>query len=566
MSLIREIKIQGQVDNNNSTSTPLTSGAIFTGTATEILNFGIIFVSVYSDVSSKINGLEIEQSSDGINWDHDDMYSYPAGVGKNYSINPFARYVRVVYTNGDTDQTEFRLQTILKGNSKPSSHRIQDTITTDDDAELVKSVITGLQPNGVFKNFAATNKGNFKVSLNEYGDTPSIDAFARLRISEPFTLFDSKEIHDKQPLFWDEIIGGNATSVHLSADSCVEMSVTSSASDYVIRQTKQRFNYQPGKSQLIFMTFYSPQNDGITSRIGLFDGIGVNYLTPNNGIFFECDGGLSWNIAKNGIITESVPQSAWNVDKMDGTDNSEVLLNTSACQILLMDYEWLGVGRVRVGFVVDGIPVYCHYFNHANNSNFKSVYMKTPNLPLRYSIQSDGSTSSVLDHICSTVISEGGQQETGILRSIDTGTTHVDANAANTTYAVLGIRLKELYKDITVVPEYFSMINEVVGDFRWSLHLNPTIAGTFTYSDVLDSAIQKATGATANVVSNEGILIDSGYTVATAKAGGSTGRKFVTSLRMGSTIAGVMDQMVLCVTPLDANEDIQASLTFREML
>lgn len=428
------------------------------------------------------------------------------------------------------------------------------------------STIHGLKDNGDIGEVGLTNKGQFKVSVEEYGDTPSIDSFARLRVSNPFTLFDSKQLHDKQPLFWSETSGGDATSVYVSADSCVRMRVTANADDYVIRQTKQRFNYQPGKSQLIFMTFYSPQSDGATCRIGGFDGTGTNNLTPNNGIFFECDGGVSWNIAKNGVITESVPQSAWNVDKLDGTGPSEVNLTSSAAQILVIDYEWLGVGRVRVGFVIDGLIVYCHYFNHANNPDFSSVYMRTPNLPLRYSIQTDGSTSATMDHICSTVISEGGQQETGILRSVDTGTTHVDADDANTTYAVVGIRLKSLYKDITVLPEFFSMINETEDDFRWSLHLNPTIDGTFNYEDVSDSAVQKAVGATANTVSDDGSLIDSGYVVAGFNAGGAINRKFVTSLRMGSSINGDRDTIVLCVTPLTAGADIHASLTFRELL
>jgi hypothetical protein len=155
----------------------------------------------------------------------------------------------------------------------------------------------------------------------------------------------------------------------------------------------------------------------------------------------------------------------------------------------------------------------------------------------------------------------------GIRRSVDTGTTQVDADAANTTYAVKGIRLKSSYVDVTVLPEFFSMINEAADDFRWSLCLNPTIAGTFTYTDVTNSAVQEATGATANTVSDEGVVLDSGYAVAgTFGAGGGSDRKFITSLRIGSSIDGTRDEIVLCVTPLSAGADIQASLTFRELL
>lgn len=162
------VKIEGLVSEGNSTSTILTAGQEFTGEAEEILNRGIIFVNVYSDVASAADGLKIEQSADGINWDHDDVYTVPAGAGKNYSINPYAKYIRVRYINGGSNQAEFRLQTLCKGNSKPSSHRIQDTISDDDDAELVKAVLTG-KANGTFKNVRTTIDGYLAISDNTSG-------------------------------------------------------------------------------------------------------------------------------------------------------------------------------------------------------------------------------------------------------------------------------------------------------------------------------------------------------------------------------------------------------------
>jgi hypothetical protein len=169
MSIIREIRHEGKVDDSNSSTTPLSGGAAFTGTATEILDYGIVFVSVYADVASATNGLSIEQSSDGTNWDHKDVYTVPAGGTKNYSINPHSRYMRVVYTNGAGAQAAFRLYTVLKGNSKPSSHRIQDGISDDDDAELAKAVLTGKDPSGDFVNVGTTVDGFLAISDNSDG-------------------------------------------------------------------------------------------------------------------------------------------------------------------------------------------------------------------------------------------------------------------------------------------------------------------------------------------------------------------------------------------------------------
>ncbi|RLC81743.1 MAG: hypothetical protein DRI61_03440 [Chloroflexi bacterium] len=159
----------GLVDSTNSTATPLTSGSTFTGTAIDITDYGIIFINTYSDQASATDGLVIEQSSDGTNWDHDDVYTVPAGGAKNYSINPYAQYMRVKYTNGGVNQTAFRLQTLLKANSKPSSHRIQDSIVDEDDAELVKSVLSAKANGGGFVNITATESNNLRVTEAESG-------------------------------------------------------------------------------------------------------------------------------------------------------------------------------------------------------------------------------------------------------------------------------------------------------------------------------------------------------------------------------------------------------------
>jgi hypothetical protein len=553
----------GEIDLGNSTSTPLAGGAAFTGEWIDITEYGIIYVSTYSDVASATDGLCIEQSSDAVNTDHDDCYTINAGSAKNFSINPFAQYMRVIYTNGAGAQSAFRLQTKLNTNGLPSSHRIQDSISTEDDARLVKAVMTGKDPVGDFINFEATRQGNFKVSIQEYGDTAAIDAFDRLRVSQPFTISDNKQLYDKQPLFFDEITAGSATSTHSTTNARVRMTVTASASDYAMRQSKQRYNYQPGKSTLIFFTFYSSQETGVTKRMGYFDGTGGTYMTANNGIFLQIDDtNISWNIAKNGTTTETVTQSSWNVDKLDGTGASGITLDPDAVQIGILDIEYLGVGRCRVGFVIGGVAYYCHYFNHANDSTYTSVYMSSPNLPIRYDIASDGTGGGDLDHICSTVISEGGVELTGVSRSIDTQNTHLDANAADTTYVVLALRLKSTHLDLTVLPQSMSMISETNDDFRWSILLNPTYASTLTYADITNSGCQRAAGGTANTISAEGTKLASGY----AKSAGSVERNIVNNLRIGSQIDGTRDELILAVTPLASNADIHGSLTFRELL
>ena len=178
----------GHVSTDNSTTTPLAGGAIFTGTWEDITNFGIVVITVKTDQESATDGLMVEFSSDGTNVDSDDTFTIPANTGKTFSFQAATQYFRVKYTNGGTGQSAFRLQTILKPYYvKPSSHRISDAIISEDDAELVKAVLTGENPGGTFVNFQSTTAGNFKTSLEEFENNISVNSNSQLKT----TLFNS---------------------------------------------------------------------------------------------------------------------------------------------------------------------------------------------------------------------------------------------------------------------------------------------------------------------------------------------------------------------------------------
>jgi len=164
------VVLRGAVCPSCSTSTPLLAAGVYTGEAVDMLDYGIIFISSYSDVTSATDGLSLEQSHDGTNWDFTDVYTVPAATGKIYAIQPAARYFRVKYTNGGTDQTAFRLQVVLKKtNSLPTSHRLQDTLIDDDDASLVKSILSAKDPTGDYVNINSTSSSNLRVTDAENG-------------------------------------------------------------------------------------------------------------------------------------------------------------------------------------------------------------------------------------------------------------------------------------------------------------------------------------------------------------------------------------------------------------
>jgi hypothetical protein len=395
-----------------------------------------------------------------------------------------------------------------------------------------------------------------------YSDSGSLDAFARLRTSFPFTIFDSKQLNDKAPLFWDEVIsGGSATSTHSTTDAATTMAVVNNG-EYVIRQTKNRFNYQPGKSQLVIMTGVMSTETNVTKRIGYFNSsIVAPHTADFDGVYFENDGtNVSINTAKNGTI-DKITQGNWNVDKMDGNGPSKITIDWSKAQIFFIDFEWLGVGRVRFGLFVNGIPYYIHADNHANFVS--SVYMSSPNHSCRYEIRSTGGSGSLM-HICSTVQSEGGLDQNGLVFSAG----HTNTNSLITTnttdiFALVGIRLKTTHFGSTVIPKRISIAISSASDFRWALYLNPIVGGTFTYNDIINSSVQQATGTSnTNTVTN-GTQLEMGFV--------STKSDFIdialdNAVRIGSTIDGTPDTLVLAASRITGTtETMRGSIIFRDL-
>lgn len=243
----------------------------------------------------------------------------------------------------------------------------------------------------------------------QLGDSPSVDAFGRLRVSNPSTIFDSQLQYDKQPFLWLEKVSGSATATHRPNESAVDMTVTTADGDSIIRQTRDYFRYQPGKSQFIKMTgTMGAAQSGTTKLIG--------YGDADNGLFFGVDGGGVFVMLRSkvtgSVVDTKVYQADWNKDKLDGTGKSGITLDITKGNIFLIDLEWLGVGRVRMCFNIDGTIQEAHAFNNANNN--PSTYMTTANLPVRYEITNTAAVTApaTLKQICTEVESEGSQELT----------------------------------------------------------------------------------------------------------------------------------------------------------
>lgn len=338
------------------------------------------------------------------------------------------------------------------------------------------------------------------------GDSMNLDAFGRLRVSTPYTLFDGKLLRPLSGNNWSDVeASGTGTGSTYSANrASMAMSVSATTAGTRVRQSFRRFPYTPGKSQLSLVTFvHGELASGISRKIGLFDN--------QNGIFLSTSG-TSIGLTRRSYVTGSavdttVQQAAWNIDPFDGTGPSGITLDLTLAQILVIDYEWLGVGRVRVGFNVDGVTYPAHQFLNANN--LSSVYMSSPNLPLRYELENDGTgAAATLEAVCSTVISEGGEDPIGCQFGVASEATQTDLNGTGATrYVLMGLRVEAASEHKAVIdPSQFSIMGATFNDvFAWEIVLDGTVAGALSWSSS-NGVAEYCYGTSANTITGGTIL------------------------------------------------------------
>lgn len=393
----------------------------------------------------------------------------------------------------------------------------------------------------------------------------NFDAFARQRMSTPETIFDSKQIVDAQPLFFDDKQTGGAgtTNTYNTNQSSSTLAVSNLTAGVRVRQTFQRFNYQPGKSFLFIRTaIFGAAGTGITKRLGLFD--------ENNGLFFEQkSSGMSLSIrtfTSGSAVDNNVLQASWNIDKMDGTGASGITLDYTKTLIYFCDFEWLGVGTVRFGVFVNGLPYYVHAFHNSNINTV--VYMSTPNLPLRTEIENDGTggVASITD-ICSTVIIEGGRQVNGVKFGLNRGADTLITNNNSLIYPLICLRLKSTHLGALIRLISFNLRCTSDAEYAWYIILNPSVTGTaFSFTGLVNSSIEYAYPTKTTTVSG-GTVLDTGIGSDTNNNVKGVDNITQSDLAIGSKIDGTPDVICLAVQRLTGTtETFYSSLTFLDIL
>ncbi len=442
------------------------------------------------------------------------------------------------------------------------------SITVDGNVGIIGNVNIGTMPN-VNANITGGNvtvsqgtspwvvSGNVGITGNAnvlLGGT-QLDAFGRLRVSNPVTLFDSQNRYISGQQFSNvTATGGNV--VYVSNESSFNLNVTTANGSSVIQQAKFVQPYQPGKSLLVMESFcMSTLIANCRQRVG--------YFTAENGVYFEADGTTLYLVirssASGSIVEERIAQSSWNGDRLNGVPGannlSGITLNPALTNIFWCDIEWLGVGNVRAGFIINGQFILCHTFQHANQSGNTKVYMTTATLNPRYEITNTGTTASnsTLKQICATVISEGGYTPATTENYVSSGITPTRVATGNAYTAIASIRLNPAYPDAVVLPSQLDLLLTDVqyGQYQLVLNASNVVANTGSWSNVANSVVQTNTSP---LLIGDGQVLFGGVTSSRDTLTVSSDVK--ARLQLSRQADGTPDILTLCVGYGNPNADL----------
>ena len=339
----------------------------------------------------------------------------------------------------------------------------------------------------------------------KYADSANLDAFGRLRVSQTTTLLDLKHLYDKLPLFVDEERGGGGTSSW--AEACVTMS-TSATNDFVVRQSIKAAPYQSGKSQIVEASFtnFATQSN-VTKRVGYYtSGTSSSYGSGFDGFFLESNGtnnSISFQIWKGGTNIVTATSSSWLTAEYDAA-----LIDWTKTQLMLVDFQWLGVGRMRFYMVVEGTPRL--FYEHTGINNLGTVYMNNPNKPIRYEIRQSGAGAGSFGMICAGVSMEGSINSLYRTLAINDFAERT-LGVGGTNYAVLGIRLvgSPTQLGVSGMLDAVDVLQTSNDNYLVTIQKEPILSGTPSWTKVDNTPLEYSFGAGSLTVAQEGFVISS---------------------------------------------------------
>jgi len=398
-----------------------------------------------------------------------------------------------------------------------------------------------------------------------YGDTPSVDAYARLRISQPSYIFGAQLTYDLQPLLYEQITSGTGATVTFDTtnrDALMTFSSTPTGGQSYM-QTFEHFRYSSGKGQLVIISF---NMIAAVANVVKFAG----YSDGTEGLEFQLDGTTkqfriySTTTSGGGTVT----QDNWNLDKLDGTGESGITLDITKVQMFVIDFQGMHAGRVRVGFYFDGEIVYAHKFNGSNTTVYPGT--KTVNLPVRAGMTCTGTVNATMNLTGVSVAKEDGgvfdpgylfTQDSGLITAANGARTHALSIQPRLTFNSITNRTALLFQNIALL---------VTGNnpVHWELCLGDVLTGTTTFNNVntVYSAVDYNTAGTTS--GTPAIILDCGFVAASNQAKGNERSQIPFRYPICLNAAGAarsLGRLTLLLTGIGAASDCYAAMSWNEI-
>lgn len=418
-----------------------------------------------------------------------------------------------------------------------------------------------------------------EVQSVDLADTPQVDAFGRLRVSVATTLFDSQQEYGLDTLrTWDAaangvLAAGSSNGSTSSVGNSVgptdlntrltPLVVSGSSGHYSVLQSKQYVRYIPGKSHLVLMSgIFSPGNvANLDARTGYFDSA--------NGIFLKVTAGAAAiarrSSTSGAAVDTAIPQDSWNIDKFDGHGPSGVVLDLTKTQILFIVAQWLGVGRVVVGFDINGQLMPAHAFLNANA--LVVPYTQVFNLPVRMELRNTAaSAGGTIQFCCCSVQSEGGDEARGFPQSAALGVTQ---QAVTARRPIISIRPKATYNGRTNrghIEGLEYLLRTTTNDSLFEVVLGGTLTGAAFASVGTNSIAEVDTSATAitgGVPAITGFAL-SGSGVTALTASGSTDLRNPLVLSQIDALAATQTTISLVCTSFAGTSNVTPAMNWHE--
>jgi hypothetical protein len=393
-----------------------------------------------------------------------------------------------------------------------------------------------------------------KVS-SEFTDDSLVDAFGRLRVSIPTVKFEAYFVESDRAILMTkkEVGGGSVTRNAITKE--MELSVGTATGDRAAYQSREYIHYVPGQSTALKVSSrFDSGTAGCVQRFGLYD--------DDNGLFFELDGTTLYTVIRSkvsgSVVDTKVSQSNWSVDPLDGSGPSGQTLDITKQQILYLDYQWLGAGRVRFGFSVDGVTYICDERYHANIVS--NIYMQTGSLPVRSEIINTSVTAQAktLYWACCSVYNEGTIDSAVSQHTANRGTDTINVNSSGFT-PLISLRLKAANNRGTIVPDQTTLLSTSNTDILWEIVVNPTLTGA-SWVDVGTNSIGEYD--ISSTASSGGEVISSGYI---SKQSNESPRIEQSFLKLSSDFDGTPDILTLRAKTIASNANLLASFNFLEL-